>query len=371
MKVVLVVGARPNFMKAAALVPAFVAAGIEVIVVNTGQHGNSEMSSQIFKELKMFPTVHMSPAAGDIPVHRLAHMTRQLGEYFGHSLIGAKRPDFVVVVGDCDSTLAGALAAKKCGLRLAHVESGLRCFDRKMQEEINRIAIDHVSDLLFTSEPGAWENLDGEGVPCGNVYEVGNVMIDTLKRELPNALKQATWMNDSWGAPTPYALLTLHRAETVDDVEKLKQAMTAITPVAKEMRVVFPVHPRTKLKLEGILGSECVQEHGSNVICRQPMGYFDFISCLHGATLVMTDSGGVQEEATALGVPCLTLRPNTERPSTVLFGTNRIVELSAAEIEKSLVQIMQKKWKTGRGPELWDGKAAERVAEVLLEREKS
>jgi UDP-N-acetylglucosamine 2-epimerase (non-hydrolysing) len=275
-------------------------------------------------------------------------------------VLGAERPDLVLVVGDVNSTLAGAVVAAKMGIRLAHVEAGLRSFDRTMPEEINRILTDSVADLCFTSEPAANENLRREGVAEGRIHHVGNVMIDTLFRFREHAAAHP--IGRTLGlAPREFALLTLHRPSNVDGDTTLATALAALEPIGRDLPVVFPVHPRTRQQLQRVL------DRGPAPWLRlvEPLPYLDFVQLMATAAGVLTDSGGVQEETTALGVPCLTLRTTTERPITVTAGTNRIVGIDAGAIQSAWEQIRRGDWPAGRLPELWDGKAADRIVRIL------
>ncbi|MFZ1005909.1 MAG: UDP-N-acetylglucosamine 2-epimerase (non-hydrolyzing) [Candidatus Sulfotelmatobacter sp.] len=356
MRIALVVGARPNVIKAAALVPALRARGAEVVVIHTGQHADPVMSQQICDELGLKIDRQLE-CIGTNAAERIGDMITALSNYFSH-----EKFYLVMVVGDCDSTLAGALVTKKLGLRLAHVEAGLRATDA-VQENLNRILVDRMADDLFTSEPQADENLIKEGSAVGVaqlIHSVGNVMIDCLHKFLPQEQER----------PLPaglerhgYAVLTLHRAENVDDAEKLKAALLAVLPVAQQMPIFFPTHPRTQKLLAAMIGSNWLRPKHP-MTCIIPFGYLDFINLLSGARLVLTDSGGVQEETTALGIPCLTLRTQTERPATITGGTNRLVGLDPEKVREQLDSSSF--WSSpGRGPSTWDGHAAERVAEIV------
>jgi UDP-N-acetylglucosamine 2-epimerase (non-hydrolysing) len=272
------------------------------------------------------------------------------------------RPDVVVVVGDVNSTLAAALTAVKLGRRVAHVEAGLRSFDRSMPEEMNRLLTDAVSDVLFTTEPAANENLAREGVARDSIHFVGNVMIDTLFRYRERARESDVLERLELGVGA-YVGLTLHRPSNVDDEGTLALLLSAISCIQKEIPVVFPVHPRTRQRLEAVT-AVLAPVPGLHLI--DPLPYLEFVQLMANARCVLTDSGGIQEETTALGIPCLTLRHNTERPITVTRGTNRIVGTDPAVIYQSWRQVADGKWPVGELPELWDGKAAARVVRVLL-----
>ena len=266
------------------------------------------------------------------------------------------RPDVVLVYGDVNSTVAAALVAAKLLIRVGHVEAGLRSRDRTMPEEINRVATDAVADLLFTPSPDGNENLEAEGVPRERIFFVGNVMIDTLMRLLPHA--DAKRARASYGISGPFALVTLHRPSNVDDPRILSALVEGLSKVARRMRVFFPVHPRTRARMPAIAGN-----NGLTVI--DPLGYLEFLALERQAAVVITDSGGVQEETTFLGVPCLTMRANTERPITVTQGTNVLLGQDASRLEGEVERILAGDWKTGSVPALWDGQAGNRIAEIV------
>jgi UDP-N-acetylglucosamine 2-epimerase (non-hydrolysing) len=349
----LVVGCRPNFVKASALVHAAkLYPDVHLRLIHTGQH-EGEMSDPFFAELELpKPAWSMLTYRPLSTAIRLGDMIAGTGTFW----TGNPKPDFAVVVGDTDSTLAGALAAKKSGIPVAHVEAGLRCGEEKMQEEINRKMIDSVSDVLYTTTDRASYNLEHEGHSRRNIVLVGNVMVDTLKRYMTPALNRYT---RPFG-DKEYALLTLHRAENVDSSASAFKITEAIREISKNIPVLFPQHPRqfTMPYTEGL----------HTVI---PMGYFEFISAMYRATFVMTDSGGVQEETTALGVPCVTIRPNTERPETVTQGSNNI---AGVETEGIILAARKARYQAfdmtrfGLKPPLWDGLSAERIIRDLRER---
>jgi UDP-N-acetylglucosamine 2-epimerase (non-hydrolysing) len=358
-KIATIVGARPNFVKAAALLHQLrERAEVRVRLIHTGQHYDSALSDLLFRDLGLpEPDVNLG-VRGDSPAVHLAETMRALV-----SALTDDRPHIVVVMGDVNSTLAGALVAAKLGIALAHVEAGLRSFDRSMPEEVNRVLTDAISDYCFTTEPSANDNLAREGVPLGRVFHVGNVMIDTLFRLGERAA--ASPVVARFGLTRrAYAVLTLHRPANVDDPAALTAALAAVGPVARDVPVVFPVHPRTRGRLIA-LGPSC----GAGVIRPvDPLPYLDFVGLMTSAACVLTDSGGVQEETTALGVPCLTLRSTTERPITVSDGTNEVVGVDPARVATAWRRIRRGEWPSGRLPELWDGKAAARIVAILLER---
>lgn len=355
----IIAGARPNFMKIAPLVRAFDVAGISRRIVHTGQHYDRAMSGGFFEELGIpEPDVNLGVGSGS-HVAQLAEVMRKLeGEFTEH------RPRVVVVVGDVNSTLAAALTANKLGIAVAHVEAGLRSGDRSMPEEINRVLTDGIAEWLYTSEPEADENLAREGIPAERVVPVGNVMIDTLLSHLPAARElepQRRWELERG----KYAVLTLHRPSNVDDAERLESILRGVHAVSADMPVVFPVHPRTKSRLESF--GFAVRSELNGYRSTEPLGYLDMLGLVDGARLVLTDSGGLQEETTALGVPCLTLRENTERPITIREGSNRLVGWRTEAITAAAEEVLRGPERSGRVPLLWDGKAAERIAGHLAE----
>lgn len=364
MKVVVVVGARPNFMKAAPLLEAFNEArryrpSLQVILVHTGQHYDERMSGAFFDDLGLpRPDVDLCVGSG-------SH-----GEQTGKVLIAFERflirehPDWVVVVGDVNSTVACTLAAKKLLIKVAHVEAGLRSGDRTMPEELNRIVTDVLADALFTTEPAAGHNLAREGIPSERVYFVGNVMIDTLLRFRERAVALREWERLGL-APGKYAVLTLHRPSNVDQPRALCGIMHALEKIQDTLPLVFPIHPRTR-KMAHEFGLWQRMERWRNAHLLEPLPFLEMLSLTSKSTLILTDSGGLQDEALILGVPCITLRDNTERPITVALGANQIVgnrpEAIIAAVRASLAQ------RPGplRVPEKWDGAAARRIVEILL-----
>lgn len=351
MKIALIVGTRPNIVKAAALVPALKNAGHEVQLVHVGQHTDNGMAQRLYDELLLRPDAELQITSLNAPAAlRFVEMQSAVGAWLYQEMW----PELLMVVGDCDCTLAGALAAKKLGIPVAHVEAGLRSTDA-VQENLNRVLVDHMSDWLFTSEFAAGVNLQVEGIHMGEqIHFVGNVMIDTLLSNMPRIKERFLFMEPE----RPYAVLTLHRAETVDDPKRLFAALAVAQEVAERMPVFFPVHPRTSKK-------KYFPNDLRNFRYMQPMGYLDFAFLLSRATVVLTDSGGVQEETTAMQIPCLTLRRGTERPSTLKPGTNIIVNENAYYAGQLTDEAMAGKWKESRLPDRWDGHAAERIAQLL------
>jgi UDP-N-acetylglucosamine 2-epimerase (non-hydrolysing) len=355
--VVHVVGARPNFMKIAPLVAALARRGTPQRLVHTGQHFEERMSAIFFDELSL-PAPDADLAVGSGPhAEQTARMMTALERFLAQA---RPRPALVVVPGDVNSTLAGALVAAKMRLPLAHVEAGLRSFDRSMPEEVNRIVTDHLSDLLLTPSPDADENLRREGIDCGRIALVGNLMIDTLRAHLPRA--QALHAPEAMGLePGGYAVATLHRPSNVDDPEALLPLLGALARVARELPVVFPVHPRTRAQLR----DPALAAAAAPLRLLEPQGYLAFLSLVSAARLVLTDSGGLQEESTALGVPCLTLRSGTERPITVSEGTNEVVGTEPERIVTAALRALAEA-RPRRCPALWDGHAGDRAADAIL-----
>jgi UDP-N-acetylglucosamine 2-epimerase (non-hydrolysing) len=355
MKLLVVAGARPNFMKIAPLMwDLGQRAGVTATLVHTGQHYDQRMSQLFFEELKIpRPAVDLGVGSGSHAAQTAEVMKRFEPVVLEH------RPDAVVVVGDVNSTLACTLTAVKLGVPVAHVEAGLRSFDRTMPEEINRILTDTISRWLFVSEPSGVTNLRREGIPDDRIYLVGNVMIDTLLacRDLS---RQSPILRTLGLEGRPYAALTLHRPANVDDPAVFAGLMRAIARIQRELPIVFPVHPRTRKALEA---SDL--ESLPALILTEPLGYLDFMRLLAEARLVLTDSGGVQEETTVLGVPCLTLRNNTERPVTVAQGTNTLVGLDPERILDASARVLAEPPRPARVPDLWDGRAARRIVDVL------
>jgi UDP-N-acetylglucosamine 2-epimerase (non-hydrolysing) len=354
-----VAGARPNFMKIAPLMAALRRRPLafEPVLVHTGQHYDEKLSQVFFDELGIpRPDINLNVGSGS---H--AQQTAAVMAAFEPVLLG-QRIDLVLVVGDVNSTIACALVASKLGIPVAHVEAGLRSFDRRMPEEINRVLTDQISDLLFTTEAAALDNLRREGVDPARVHFVGNVMIDTLLAHRDRA--RATTAHDTIGvAPGRYALMTLHRPSNVDDAAAFEHLMRGLDVVARELPIVFPVHPRTRpVVARSATASSMVA--GGRLRLVDPLGYLDFIGLMERAKVVLTDSGGIQEETTILRVPCLTLRENTERPVTISHGTNQLVGTDQGLIAAAWQRVKDtKRWPAG--PPLWDGQAAERIVDVL------
>jgi UDP-N-acetylglucosamine 2-epimerase (non-hydrolysing) len=366
MKILNVVGARPNFMKIAPLMAEYSRRdNIHAILVHTGQHYDDTMSHLFFEELGI-PKPDINLGVGSCS-H--AVQTAEIMKRFEPVLIGHK-PDVVVVVGDVNSTIACGLVATKLGIKLAHVEAGLRSFDRSMPEEINRILTDMISDLLFCTEQAGVDNLLAEGVASEKIHLVGHVMIDTLLSHLKRSW-QSTIVEDLWRQycldGDGFAVLTLHRPSNVDDPVVFSRILDALNIIQKDMPILFPAHPRTRKSISS-LGLQSKVERLTNLHLMEPVGYLDFLKLQATAKIVLTDSGGIQEETTILKVPCITLRENTERPVTVSLGSNQVVGTDTEKIIAAYRKITSGKFKEPQVPPLWDGHAAERIVSILEEK---
>jgi UDP-N-acetylglucosamine 2-epimerase (non-hydrolysing) len=354
-RVVAVAGARPNFMKIAPLLRELYARpGFDVRLVHTGQHYDASMSERFFEDLGIREPDHNLGVGSGTHAEQTALVLSRV-----EPLLREARPHVVIVVGDVNSTLACALAAAKLEIPVAHVEAGLRSFDRSMPEEINRVLTDAISEWLFTTEPSARENLLREGVAEQRIHFVGNVMIDTLLAHLDRA-RDLDVLARLGLREREYAVLTLHRPSNVDDPDRLRRLFEVLEEIHAELPVVFPVHPRTRAAIARHLGGR-----GPELRTTEPLGYLEFLRLMADAKLVLTDSGGIQEETTVLGVPCLTLRDTTERPVTVSEGTNTIVGSDAATIRAEVKKVIEGGGKRGRVPAGWDGRAAARIVERL------
>ena len=361
-----VVGARPNFMKMAPLLRALGAyPHVRTTLVHTGQHYDENLSDVFFEELGMKrPDVSLDVGSGKHGA-QTARVLERFEALLERGTPDGKRFDRVVVVGDVNSTMAAALAAVKLGIPVAHVEAGLRSFDRSMPEEINRIVTDSVADMLFVSEPAGVENLRREGHPEDRVHLVGNVMIDTLMWLLPEAKARDTLRR--YGLePGEYGVVTLHRPANVDTPETLSRLLDVLVDTSRRLRLVFPVHPRTKERIERF-GLTHRLNGDTGITELPPLGYLDFLTLTSQARVIVTDSGGLQEESTVLGIPCLTARPNTERPITVEEGTSTLVGSDPVKLQEHLDIVLRGSYRQGRCPTLWDGHAAERIARILAE----
>jgi len=355
----IVVGTRPNFVKAAALVRALEAGGrLQPLLVHTGQHYDEELSGALFTDLQLQSPDRRLGIGGRGPVAQLAEGISAL-----HAVIEETAPALVIVLGDVTSTLAGALAALHSGPPLVHIEAGLRSFDRSMPEEVNRVLVDAVADLLLCTEPSAIKNLLREGRPSARIALCGNLMIDTLLSLQPK-FEAADAPGKHGLEAGNFALLTLHRPANVDDPQALQERLAGLDELAATMPILFPVHPRSRAALAAPELAALVAELDIRLL--PPLGYLEFMGLLAAARLVLTDSGGIQEESTVLGVPCLTLRPNTERPITLHEGTNRLVPGGADELRAALRSSLQEAEHGHSRPALWDGRAGARCEEVLV-----
>jgi len=361
MKILSIVGTRPNFMKIAPLVREFKEHSIEHVLVHTGQHYDKEMSQLFFNELEIpKPDINLGVGEGNYqdPIYEIKKRLKKHLEDI--------KPNLVVVVGDVNSTLAGAEAASELGIKVAHVESGLRSFDDSMPEEFNRVETDKISDFLFTTEKSGNINLENEKINKNKIHFVGNVMIDTLlkhkeKAQASEILEKLKLIKNN------YYVLTLHRPSNVDNKEDFENILSILGKIQEKIKIVFPIHPRTQKNIDLFKLNEKI-ENMKNLIITEPVGYLDFLCLMANSKLVLTDWGGIQEESTVLGVPCITFRKNTERPVTVEQGTNLLVSTHKDKvIEKSLEVIDDKINIKNRIPELWDGKAAERIVKILVD----
>jgi UDP-N-acetylglucosamine 2-epimerase (non-hydrolysing) len=353
LSVTFVVGARPNFMKVAPLIHEARSRRVPAYLIHTGQHFSPEMSKAFFDDLDIPEPDCNLGVSGDTQIQQMAAIMARL-----EPVLSARAADTLVVVGDVTSTVAAALTGVKLGIRVAHVEAGLRSFDRTMPEEINRIVTDSVSDLLFITEPSGRENLLREGVPEERIFFTGNVMIDTLLRHRARA-RQSKVLEELRLTPREYGVVTLHRPSNVDDPARLLEVLHLLDTIGRRLRLVFPVHPRTQQRMQasGVAPA--------NLLIVPPQGYLDFIHLMANARLVLTDSGGIQEETTILGVPCLTMRENTERPITLTRGTNRLIGVEPTRILAVANEALDAPMPDAVMPELWDGAAAARILEVL------
>jgi len=371
MHILHVVGARPNFIKAAPVLRALAArAGVDRIylrqtLVHTGQHYDASMSDVFFQQLEMpHPDFNLGVGSG-------THAQQTAGVMLAlEPVLREQTPDLVLVYGDVNSTVAAALVSSKLGVRVGHVEAGLRSRDRSMPEEINRLLTDQLSDLLFTPSADGDENLVSEGIDPAKIHRVGNVMIDTLVRLLP--LADAHLPAE---LPKPYALVTLHRPSNVDDVPWLRQVLATLADLTRQLHVVFPVHPRTRQRLDDLGAAPGL---GARLRLLTPLPYLEFLALQRHAAIVITDSGGIQEETTFLGVPCLTVRENTERPITISHGTNQLVgrdlerlraatlQILESEVRKSALAFQRSEEISNQRVPLWDGHAGERIADIIL-----
>jgi len=357
-KVISVVGARPNFMKVAPIHKAFqkYKHQIEHKICHTGQHYDKKMSKVFFDDLELpKPDFYLGVGSGS---H--AEQTANVMIEFEKVLLKEK-PDLIIVVGDVNSTVACSLVAAKLNIKVAHVEAGLRSFDRTMPEEINRLLTDAISDYLFVTEKSGMINLEKEGIDKSKVFLVGNVMIDSLTHYIQKA-NTSRVLYEYELEPSEYILVTLHRPSNVDSLEFLENLVNLFEILSRKRKIIFPVHPRTKKNLDNSGWSKKLNE---NVVLTEPIGYIDFLALTKNAELIITDSGGIQEESTYLHVQCLTVRENTERPVTVELGTNQLIGADLKKVELAALEILNGETKEGKIPDLWDGNSAERIVEIL------
>jgi UDP-N-acetylglucosamine 2-epimerase (non-hydrolysing) len=361
-----VVGARPNFMKMAPILRAFAAhrPALPALLVHTGQHYDADMNDRLFVDLRLpVPDINLEVGSGTHAVQTAEVMRRF------EPVVDANNPSCIVVVGDVNSTLACSLVAAKKGIPVAHVEAGLRSFDRSMPEEVNRVLTDQVADLLYTTERVAHDNLAREGIDLSRAHFVGNVMIDSLLANRTHAVPVAETLRrggieaSAFDATGGYGVVTLHRPSNVDRAQDLSPLLATLREASERLPLVFALHPRTRANIARFGLGELVA--GTRIAVLPPQGYLEMLGLMSDATLVLTDSGGMQEETTALGVPCLTLRENTERPITIEQGTNTLVGRDGEAILREVDEIIAGRGKHGRVPELWDGHAAERIAAHL------
>jgi UDP-N-acetylglucosamine 2-epimerase (non-hydrolysing) len=358
-KIINIVGARPNFMKIAPIMDAMKKSSvINPILLHTGQHYDEKMSALFFKELKISePDIYLG-VGSESHAKQVAHIMEKFDD-----VCNTEKPDAILVVGDVNSTMACSLVASKLGIKIIHLEAGLRSFDRTMPEEINRIVTDSLADLLFTPSKDGNENLLKEGISPDKIFLVGNIMIDTLFRFLP-VIEKSSIIQELDLIPQQYLLVTLHRPSNVDQKESLEKILNTFQKIQQKIKIVFPVHPRTKKNMNE-LGFSGMIDNMKNLIITEPLGYLDFQRLMTKSKAVITDSGGIQEETSVLKIPCITLRENTERPVTVSEGSNVLVGSDMNKLLTMVEKILNNKWKSGHVPKLWDGKTAERVIEII------
>lgn len=360
-KIISVVGARPNFMKVAPLYREFKKYSNEIqhLICHTGQHYDEKMSKIFFDELELpKPDFYLGIGSG-------THAEQIAGVMVAfEKVLQEEKPDLVIVVGDVNSTIACSLVASRFNIKVAHVEAGLRSFDRTMPEEINRMLTDTIADYLFVTEQSGLENLHNEGISNDKVFFVGNVMIDSLVYYLPKVEKSNILQTLDYNEKE-YILVTLHRPANVDTKEGLEDLFEMLNRISKKKKIVFPIHPRTKNNLNKFHLADTISK---NILLIDPLGYIEFVSLIKNSLMIVTDSGGIQEESTYLQVPCITVRDNTERPVTVSVGTNRLIGTDTSKVEKAVDEILDGEIKQGNIPELWDGHAAERICKIVVEK---
>ena len=359
-KIVVVVGTRPNFIKITQLEKEFkkFPNAFEYILIHTGQHFDTKMSSVFFQQLQLkSPEYNLAVKETDRQKKRF-EMQQGIKE-----VLSKEKPELLIVVGDVDSTYSAAMAARELGIKIAHLESGLRSFDNEMPEEVNRIAVDKISDYFFVTEKSGLVNLKDEGVDDNKVFFVGNTMIDTLV-EFDFEIKSNTILKQLNIEKQEYALITMHRPSNVDSKESLTVILELLQEISKSLKIVIPIHPRTNIKIQEF-GLNHLIDQNSNIIQLGPIDYFAFQNLILNANVVVTDSGGIQEETTFRKVPCLTIRDNTERPSTIEIGTNQLLPLDKEIILSKIDKIKSETRLESEIPELWDGKATQRIVKVL------
>lgn len=357
MKIAHIIGARPNFMKVAPVVRAInLESDVQQVLIHSGQHYDSNMSDVFFQQLELpKPDVNLEVGSGSHAV-QTAQVMMRLEEFFLQN-----RPDWVLVYGDINSTVAAALVCAKMLIPIAHVEAGLRSFDRAMPEEVNRLLTDKLADLLFTPSSDGDENLLKEGVSPDKIHMVGNVMIDTLVRLLPKAEAQWETLRSQLNLGEKFGLVTLHRPSNVDEVATLKPLLEVLSEISHDLPLLFPIHPRTRQRMKDNNLSVA-----DTLTLTEPLGYLDFLALQKNAAVVITDSGGIQEETTYLQTPCLTMRENTERPVTVTMGTNTLIGHDYGRLQREIGAIRDGNAKQGAIPPAWDGKSGERIAKILV-----
>lgn len=357
-KILIVVGTRPNFIKITQFKRLAVSHKIEVKIVHSGQHYDNKMATVFFEQFKMFPDFYLDISSSS-PNTQIAETMLGLEKLFMEY-----NPDLILVVGDVNSTLAGALTANKMNLKLAHIESGLRSNDYTMPEEINRIITDKISDYCFITENSGTQNLLNEGKTLQQLFKVGNTMIDTMVA-YEDEIDSSEILEKHNLRPDDFVLMTMHRPANVDYKEGLHKIIELIQVIIKDRKIIFPIHPRTRKRIDDLHLTSLFQNE--NLILTEPLDYFSFQKLVKTSKYIVTDSGGIQEESTFRKKPCLTFRANTERPSTIEEGTNTLMEFDVNEVKKYIFQIEKGTYKTGRVPELWDGNATERILKKIVE----
>lgn len=363
LQITIVAGARPNFMKVAPIIHEIkrqitIEKKLKYRLVHTGQHYDKTMSDTFFSELKIpKPDINLNCGGGT-----QAEQTAAIMVSFERELLDYPA-DLVIVVGDVTSTMACSIVSKKLNTKVAHIEAGIRSFDLTMPEEINRMVTDCLADYFFTTTVSAGQNLKHTGIPEERIFFVGNVMIDTLLANIKRLKKPAVW-DEAYLKMYDYLVLTLHRPGNVDNEQQLKILLETISEAARDLKVIFPVHPRTSRKITKLFNNSTLTTH--NLILIEPLGYLEFNYLVKNAKAVITDSGGITEETTVLGVPCITIRDNTERPETVTIGTNELIGTNPTAIKPALNKLISGNWKKGSIPDLWDGNAAKRIVDNLM-----